>query len=280
MVYKRPVQSLRSRVTGKSNRKLILLTPEASSNVEYFENVDVVPSRHDDLLAQMQEMRGRVYLAEGAIQEWQLRDGRHQLDADAVSWHVLILDETQRVCGCVRYREYRRPVRFCDLGVYQSALARTDGWGLHLKRAVETEVQLAARLGSAFVELGGWALTEEIRATSEALRMVLMTYGLSQARGGAVGISTATKRNCSSSILRKMGGRSLDSAGVEIPTYYDPHYGCEMEVLRFYSWSPNPRYGQWVEEARDELSEAPVIARSPGRPASHESANAAAASVY
>jgi len=49
--------------------------------------------------------------------------------------------------------------------------------------------------------------------------------------------------------------------GVELPPYYDPQYSCEMEMLRFESCSPNPKYEGWIEEIRAHLLTAPVILR-------------------
>jgi hypothetical protein len=72
-------------------------------------------------------------------------------------------------------------------------------------------------------------------------------------------MSTATRRHCSSSILRRMGGQPLKCDGIPIPAYYDPQYGCEMEILRFRSWNPNPRFMLWVEEMRHSLQYIPVI---------------------
>ena len=267
---------LHNRKARKSARRLVLLAPEGA-NLGFFEHVDVLPHRYQDLIAEMQELRGSVYLAEGAIQEWQLTEGRHQMKADARSWHVLLIDEEQRVCGCARYHEYRETVPFRQLGVAQSALARSAQWSAPLRQAVEAEIQFAAQLRFPFVELGGWALSEEVRATSDAVRMALMTYGLSQALGGGVGISTATRRNCSSSILRRMGGQSLESAGAEIPSYYDPHYRCDMELLRFYSWAPNPQYAAWIEDAREDLRYVRVLASPARQPFRVSSAIVAAA---
>ena len=56
-----------------------------------------------------------------------------------------------------------------------------------------------------------------------------------------------------------MGGESLEYGGIPIPAYYDPKYGCEMEILRFHSWNPNPRYMLWIEEIRQSLQHVPVI---------------------
>lgn len=265
------------KIARESNRTLLLLAPEASASEQCFSNVQVVPDYHRDLLKQTQELRGRVYLAEGAIERWQLSEGRHELDVDESSWHILLIDQQHRVCGCARYLEYSSWARFRDLGVFDSAIARSEEWGTRLRRSIEQELQLARSLQLPFVELGGWALTEEIRATAEAVRMALLTYGLSQALGGGVGISTATKRNSSSSILRKIGGRSLGAEGVEIPAYYDPHYRCEMEVLKFYSWLPNPKYAEWIEAARLDVSRVPVVARTVGTRATERFAAATAA---
>ncbi|MEO7145111.1 MAG: hypothetical protein ABI165_16560, partial [Bryobacteraceae bacterium] len=190
----------------------------------------------------MQALRGRLYLKDGAIEPWQLTDGRHRAAIDRGSWHLLVLDRDERVCGCARYREYSNDTVFSQLSVSSSTLARCKEWGGRLKAAVDSELAVAQTLELPFVELGGWALTETIRGTVEALRMALTTYALSQALGGGVGISTVTRRHCSASILARIGGRSLEHDGSEIPSYHDEQYKCEMEVLRFSSWAPNPRY--------------------------------------
>ena len=51
-----------------------------------------------------------------------------------------------------------------------------------------------------------------------------------------------------------------------VPAYYDPHYGCEMEALRFDSDLPNPKYRKWIDELREYLELAPVVCK-PGRAA-------------
>ena len=61
--------------------------------------------------------------------------------------------------------------------------------------------------------MGGWAVTEELRGgTTEAVRMVVTIYALARILGGALGISTVTKRHASASILRRLGG-ALDGRG-------------------------------------------------------------------
>ena len=207
----------------------------------------------------MQRFRGQVYLKDGAVKESDLIDGRHVVEADDFSWHLVVHDDNGTIAGCIRYQDHDVRSPFFRLSVFSTAIAACPQWGPALKQAVHSEVTTAKSLNLSFVEVGGWALAEQVRGTAEALRLGLAAYSLGQLLGGAVGMSTATRRHCSSSILRRMGGESLKHAGVPIPAYYDPQYECEMEILRFYSWNPNPRYSLWVEEIRQCLLHIPVI---------------------
>jgi hypothetical protein len=235
------------------------MSPSNAVVPECFGRVHTDAGRRNNLLLEMQRLRGSVYLEDGAIGADQLTDGRHRADIDEVSWHLLVVDQDDRVCGCVRFHAHPEEAHFLHLNVSRSALACSKEWGARLKGAVESELALSRRLDLPCVEIGGWALAEGIRGTCEALRMALAMYSLSQAFGGAVGISTVTRRHCAASILRRIGGRPFQDAGVELPAYDDPQFKCEMELLRFHSWAPNPRYAVWIEEIRKELRAIPVL---------------------
>lgn len=190
-----------------------------------------------------------------------MRDGRHEVDADRHSWHLLVLGSRGQVSGCVRYRQHLSNTDISRTGIGDSSLASCPVWGRKLRSAVEEELALARVLQIPFIEMGGWAIDEGIRGTTEALRMVLAVYAFSREFGGAVGLATATVRHGSSSILRRIGGRSLKHAGLEMPPYDDPQYKCKMEVLRFYSWAPNERYDVWIREISKEIRSIPVLTR-------------------
>ena len=51
----------------------------------------------------------------------------------------------------------------------------------------------------------------------------------------------------------------MHHAGEQVPAYRDENYNCDMEMLRFYSWAPNPRYDTWIREIGCEIQEIPVI---------------------
>ena len=255
------------RLLADSSRKLVLLAPSTYEANGHFDHVHADSRGYEDRFAEMQRLRGSVYLQIGAVKPEQLTAGRHQLPIDEGSWHLLALDQDDRVCGCARYREHPNRTRFSRLSVADSALARSAEWSRTLRAAVESELALSRRMHLPYVELGGWALSEESRGTTVALRMALAVYSLSQALGGAVGITMANTRNCCASILRRIGGSPLRHEDTELPPYHDPHYDLELEVLRFYSWDPSPRYASLIHEMKSRLAAIPVITKSLARTA-------------
>jgi hypothetical protein len=241
--------------------ELVLLAPAWSHIPESFTRRCVDRDKHARWLSAAQRVRGGVYLADGAVQASDLTpDGRHVQPSDYDSWHLLAVAANGEVQGCARYRHLTGNVGFDDLGVRESWLARCAQWGRTLRAAVESEIVRAKQCGAAFSEVGGWAIVPERRCTVQALRIAMATYSLAQILGGCVGISTATERHRSSSILRRIGGHSLEYCGTELPSYYDPQYRCRMEILRFDSRSPVEWCRRLVEQLSPALARVSVVA--------------------
>jgi hypothetical protein len=247
---------------GRTQTWLVVLPPARVSAPDVFRNSELDSEWHDRLVAEMQRFRGMVYLQDGAIQRSELTaDGRHVQPVDARSWHVLSLDRENRVCACLRYVDETRAGGFDDLWIRHAALSGVPALGRKFRSAVETGLRTARHIGMGFGEVGGWAVGEAHRRTIEPLRIILATYGLLRLLGGAMGVATATFRHESAPILRRIGLTSLMTGGEEMPAYYDPHYGCQMEVLQFDSRHPAPKYEGWVSELAADLAVAPVICR-------------------
>jgi hypothetical protein len=211
------------------------------------------------LLGEAQRLRGRLYLEDGAIGAHELTDdGRFIVPGDSSSWHILTIQDG-RVTACSRYTDHGDSATFDRLGLRASALAASDVWGAKLRSGVEQTIAKARAHGLSIVEVGGWAVCESLRFTTEALRVACGTFALAQLLGGCIGFTTATVRNCSSRILRKLGGSPCDLGGTGAPRYFDPRYGCEMEILQFNSDSPNDHYGRFVDEMKAELAMAHVV---------------------
>ena len=224
---------------SSSNRRFVLLAPAGSTPRGGFRQVETDAGWRHELLTDMQRMRGRIYLKDGAISRHELTpDGRHVQPIDDESWHLLVVNSGGRVLGCTRYLQHHASTPFSHLRVRSAALAQSEEWSEPLRRSVERELETARRNGFSYVEVGGWALDESLRGSTDALRSVLFTYAWSHMIGGCLGLSMATHRNGSAAILRRIGGMPLEWDGAELPPYYDPHYKCEMEVLRFDSRLP------------------------------------------
>ena len=105
-------------------------------------------------------------------------------------------------------------------------------------------------------------MSKDRRCTSEGLVLALAAYGLCRMLGGAIGITTANVTHSSSSILRRLGGSHLEFDGTRMPTYFDSNYNTNIELLRFDSRRPNPKYAGLVDMLPTKLSTVSVVAGS------------------
>jgi hypothetical protein len=245
-----------------AEKRVVLLAPKNPHLPSSLCNAVCDTERYDRTLSEVQKLRGRIYLEENAIEPQELTScGRHRLDGDQESWHLLYIDDNGEVCGCARFLSHGNTTPFSELTVRHAAEGQSPIWGENLHWAIEADLRLARQRDFEYAELGGWALREDLRYSAAALRIVLMAYALARHLWGCIGVTTATTRHCSSTILRRLGGQPLLTDGTELASYYDSHYKCEMTILRFDSDLPNPRYEPWVEEIRGQLTDTPVICR-------------------
>jgi len=244
-------------------QRLVLVAPPAEMIPHVFKSVRVEPSEHHRLVREVQRMRGAVYLEDGAVQRDELSpDGLHQTPEDERSWHLLFMNGGQ-VTACAWLMVHTVEASFEQLRVRHTPLARMEDWRAKLWFAVELELAKARAEGWAFGEVGGWAVARESRCTSEGLLLALAAYSLGRKLGGARGMTTATVRHSSSTILRRLGGVPLTAQDEEIPPYHDPKYGCTMEILKFDARRPNAKYAPLVDMLRRKLAHVPVIASPP-----------------
>jgi hypothetical protein len=256
------VNKLLPRSIATVENRLVLLAPPDGPIPSALEQIDVDEDRRSRLLGDAQRLRGRIYVQDGAVDRHELTaDGRLETSEDEKSWHLLILDKVGNVSACVWYLSHEPNMPAAGLRVRHCPLARQAFWRDALWGAVESELACARRAGLGYAEVGGWAVTESSRRTSEGLVLALAGYSLGRLLGGTLGITTATVRHCSSTILRRLGGSELRLGERTIPPYHDPRYNCEMELLRFDSRHPNPKYAALVEMLTEKLSNVLVVAR-------------------
>ena len=243
--------------------RLLVVAPRIVERDAPFTNVVADPAKRWAVLREVQRVRGAIYLHDGALQRHQLSsDGRHHTDEDERSWHLLFLNRHRRVSACVWYLDQGLAPVFDRLRVLGTPPMQNEASRDKLFDAVQSELCRARRDGLAYAEVGGWAVAPQSRCTSEGLLLALGAYSLGRLLGGSLGMTTATVRHASSSILRRLGGSPLESRGEAIPAYYDPKYRCMMELLRFDSRYPNAKYAGLVDRLCENLVDVPVISAS------------------
>jgi hypothetical protein len=257
-----PLLKFLERSISSIDERLVLLAPPNTAVPDHFNNCQFDLAHHQHFVREAQRLRGGIYLQDGAIAAEQLTpEGLHQTPEDEKGWHLLMRDKLGRVSACVWYREYDNKVYFNRLRLKNCPLAHAPEWRDKLWKAVEAEIARARCDGLRYAEVGGWAVSNESRRTSEALVLALAAYSLGRICGGVLGITTATTRHDSSSILCRIGGRPLEVDGDTLPPYYDAQYKCVMEILRFDSRTPNTRFDGLVERLHEKFADVPVIAR-------------------
>jgi hypothetical protein len=225
-----------------------------------FRGASCAPEVHDDLLRRVQRLRGRIAVEEGALRSWQLTpDGRDLSPLDVRAWHLLTLESDGTVAGCMRMLVHPENTSFDSLTLSHTSMAACPIRGKLLRSAVHSEIRHASRIGASLVEAGGWVLHESLRRSTAGARLALAVWAWSRLMGGTVGLATATLRNHSSDMLSRIGGRALAHEGRDFQPYYEPKYGCEIQLMRFDSWVYEPRYAAIVENLCAELSDTPVI---------------------
>jgi hypothetical protein len=241
-------------------QQLVLVAPLQVSCFDSFNNVTNDTTRNRQLVREMQRLRGSIYLNEGNVRRHELTtDGRHQTAEDDKSWHLLMTDERGRVRSCALYLEHENPSSVQDLRLKNCPLVKRSESRHKVKAAVESAMTEARRAGLRFVEVGGWAISKERRGSPEGLMMALATYGLSRMLGGCIGITTANVAHSCSSILRRLGGSYLEFEGAPIPSYFDPKYNTEIDLLRFDSRHPSPKYAELIEIVMEKLTNVSVV---------------------
>lgn len=234
----------------------MILAPEMEHNNVADLRVTTDSDTHDRLLTRVQKVRGNALREYLPNVKALTRDGRHVQPVDPKSWHVLLTDNGGAVKGCARYRTVDGDLT--GIGAINSTLAKSQRFGSTLIRAVEEHVNRARAANLEYGEAGGWVLSPSLRCSTAAINIALMTFALAERLGGGMGITTATVRHHSASILQRLGGQKL--AG--LPPYYEPKFGCVIQILGFDMKSLANQFARKLDEARAHLDSTEVICKA------------------
>jgi hypothetical protein len=247
-------------MTAVNDLQFVILAPQGAQIPNSSMKMKRDRAQHARLLGEMQRLRGRVALDEKAITPSMLdSSGRHIMQDDEKGWHLLRLMGNGKVVGCARILVHPRDVMFQRLRIAASSVARCTAWARAVRDSVESDLRHAKMNGMRVIEPGGWVIDESLRGTREAVSMAIAAFAWAQILGDCIGYLTATVKNHSSGILRRLGGRNLEAAGRAIPRFFEPDWGCDMELLRFDTNSLNPRFESTLESTRRGLMAACVF---------------------
>ena len=247
--------------------QLMILAPQGAGVVPSAVSVVRDKTMHASLLGEMQRHRGRVALREGAINASMLdSSGRHRMQGDENSWHLLRVRNDGRIAGCARILIHPRDVTFSRLRIASSSAARCPVWARDVHYAVESELTHARRNGLAVIEPGGWVIDEDLRGGCEAFSIAIGAFAWAQILDDCIGFLTATAKHGSATILRRLGARNLQAHGQTIPGFFEPAWGCNAELLRFDTDSLNPRFEAALISARRQLSTSLVFSAQSAPP--------------
>ena len=253
---------LLERCVGSADERLLLLAPPHATVPDVFENVVWDRDEHRRRVRELQQLRGGIYLKDGAVRQSDLsKDGLHHTPEDDQSWHVLMLDEHDNLSSCIWFLEHENSVSLEHLRVRHCPLGLREESREPFRQAIDGELGEARREGIKYAESGGWAVRPESRCSTEGLILALAAFSLGTLLGGVRALSTATSRHKSSTILQRLGGSLLSADSGPLSAYFDPKYKCWMELLRFDSRRPNPRYMSLIDSLAEKLASAMVIGR-------------------
>jgi hypothetical protein len=240
-----------------------LLAPAGASSANVSGAISSEGDLYEHYLSSLQKLRAESYVSDGAIAPERVdNEGRFPMHRDEDCWHFLLVDPDRQVVGCVRYLRHPATASIEDLLISHSPLSNDPLWGGKFHEALESDLAFARRNLLAFIEVGGWAINTAYRHTRAALEILLASFAWAKMIGGGMGCCTATVRNNSASMLRRIGGCSFEHNHESIPPYKDPKYGCTMEALRFHFQNFDLRYGKMVDSIYDRIAEQPIITRS------------------
>jgi hypothetical protein len=236
-----------------------ILAPAAADVPTRFRNARVESRLHENLIYDTQLLRGMALRECRPAGNQLLPDGRHFQQADAESWHILLQNGDGSTLGCARYRPLRGGAE--QVGASHSALAGSRQYGPVLKGAIERLIAGARKQNKQYGEAGGWVMRREIRGSTAAVNIALMTFALGEMLNCGLGLTTATRMHHSSSILCRIGARRVP----ELPAYYEPKFGSIIEVLQFDLPNSNPRYAAKLNKLRSEILRTPIICAKEGK---------------
>jgi hypothetical protein len=234
-----------------------VIAPQGAAVPAVFRNVSSEPDLYRSMIELIQEFRGDVYLQDGAIPASDLdTEGRHRSAYDERSWHFFTFDPEMHVTSCLRLIPYTARVHATDLRLNEVIERMPPALQDKYRSAVDQFIE-RAQLGLA--ESGGWAIRKDLRTSSKAMVLAASGWSLGQLLGDYLCLSSSTTRHHTVDLLLRLGAFALEDQGCPLPTFFDSHYQCELQILGFDSRHPAEEFARTVEDIKEFLRTALIL---------------------
>ncbi len=117
-----------------------------------------------------------------------------------------------------------------------------------------------------FGEVGGWAVSPDVRNGAATVTTVLGAWALMQFVGEWIGVATVGKGRRADRVLSKLGGFRLPDGEGYLPHFFDSDYNSDIEILAFDSRQPCPEAIEAIHCLRRRLMDARIYAATPAIP--------------
>ncbi len=240
--------------------RFVLLAPTPPGPA--FTNVTADSERWNQLLKEAGRVRGRAYLADGAISAGDLdEDGAFLIPLDRHSWHILVQDDDGRTLGTSRntllpLRDSQRRGRLPHIGKSFERAA------LPLSYRVSAEQYLAKaqlRFGSShplWGVTGGWASTLEGAKSGPLVALALRAHF--RLTGCACGLAIASERHNAVGQLMRTGCRLIHPR-THPGMFFDPGYGCHVGLVGGFAYAEPPSLRRIVDRIERQLRDSEVV---------------------
>lgn len=243
--------------------RLELIAPERHAVSPSFTGVETDPLAYRQRLDDLQRFRGAVYRSEGFLRAQDLdRAGRHYSALDRKRWHLLVVDPADAIKACVSLRFYDEVPSVQRLALHEM-LHRSTGprFGTY-QQAVEQLINQSSTEGLKFGEVGGWAVSHDVRNGAATVATILAAWSLPRifGRNESIWVATVGKGKRAERILTRMGGFRLGDSQNPLPSFFDAGYNSQIEILGFDSRHPCPAAVEGTEELCRRLRGCRVLA--------------------
>ncbi len=235
----------------------LLLAPANARIPNVFSRVEENKQAHETWLKQAQQLRGRVYLEDGAITQDDLDNtGRHISRHDECSWHFLVLDAEEHLRGVMRcqfwYPQQKLP-EISEMHLYPLLERMKQPTREQYQNSIKAFIA-AQQTKNCFFEVAGLAVESSSQGITVGSMLGVSGYSIANLKDSGTAIAAATNRHNASRLFHKLGGFGFEN----LTPFFDSRYGCEMEFIGFNSLEPAPAIKEMITIVEEKLCAAQV----------------------